>query len=87
MLVTIRRTGFVEQALEKPVELRGFEPRTFCMPSTGTCEHASEKNLWTRGHRSLKSAKMRPGSLPLLHPVAAPRAYSGVLGCGTVASP
>jgi hypothetical protein len=61
-----------EQRSGKPVELRGFEPLTFCMPSTGTCECANEKYLWSRVHRSLKFAKVRPGSLLLLHSVAAP---------------
>jgi hypothetical protein len=36
MLVTIRRTE-----TRKPVELRTFEPLTFCMPSTGLIEFTS----------------------------------------------
>jgi hypothetical protein len=54
------------------VELRGFEPLTFCMPSTGMFECASEKILCTAIYRSLKFAKVRASSQPLLHAVAAP---------------
>jgi hypothetical protein len=54
------------------VELRGFEPLTFCMPSTGIFEIVSEKASWAPSHRSLKFAKLRLGTLRLLHSVAAP---------------
>ena len=63
----------IEQSFRnQSVELRGFELLTFCMPSMGVCERTSEKHLWARGYRSLKFAKVHPGSPLLLHSVAAP---------------
>jgi hypothetical protein len=44
-------------------------------------EYVSEKYLSTYGRRSLEFAEVRPGPLPLLHAVAAPRGYSGYSGC------
>ena len=56
--------------VEPLVELRGFEPLTFCMPSTGKFERTSDFPPWSHVGRSLASAEVRSASARLLYSTA-----------------
>src|SRR5690348_12209648 len=52
------------------VELRGFEPLTFCMPSTGIVECTSDFAIWPLVSHPLTSAEVRLGAGWLLYSAA-----------------
>ena len=73
----------IEQSFRKPVGgLRGSEPLTFCMPSTGLFELVNEKALRSRVYRLLKLEKYAPVRCRcctrLLHPRLTPGAPSAL---------
>src|SRR5215472_9786673 len=70
------------------VELRGFEPPTFCTPSTGIIEPTSDLLLWAQISSPLASAEVRRHPVPLLYSTAVrrrplTRAGRGSLACMT----